>query len=188
MTRPCWRPCLMPTPAPRSWWRGVRVWFCVAILSLATDTSSTASGELLPTLSPAPQRDAWWMARHERILADVRHRQIDLVFIGDSITQGWEDAGRRVWEEYYGTRHALNLGCNSDGTEHVLWRLAHGELDGLAPRVTVVLIGTNNIGIAVRTERAPGPEPSARASCFSCLWGCRQTTTRPTREIQWPHR
>lgn len=72
--------------------------------------------------------------------------KVDLVFIGDSITQGWEGAGKTVWEKHYAGRKALNLGIGGDKTQHVLWRLENGNLDGLDPKVAVVMIGTNNSG------------------------------------------
>jgi len=68
----------------------------------------------------------------------------DVVFIGDSITQGWESAGKNVWQNYYGARNCLNFGVGGDRTEHVLWRFEHGQLDGLKPKVAVLMIGTNN--------------------------------------------
>jgi len=71
--------------------------------------------------------------------------QADIIFIGDSITQGWEGSGKEVWARYYAPRHALNLGIGSDHTQHVLWRLDHGHLTGLKPKAAVVLIGVNNI-------------------------------------------
>ena len=71
--------------------------------------------------------------------------QAEVIFVGDSIIQGWESNGKEVWAKYYTPRHALNLGIGSDHTQHVLWRLDHGNLDGLKPKVAVVLIGVNNI-------------------------------------------
>jgi lysophospholipase L1-like esterase len=93
------------------------------------------------------QRDGWHAERHQRINDTVASRQgaVDLVFVGDSITQGWEGAGRTIWEEAYGPRRAVNIGISGDRTEHVLWRLDHGNLDGITPKVAVVMIGTNNI-------------------------------------------
>lgn len=85
----------------------------------------------------------WWLARHEQKLEEAK-RGADVVFLGDSITQGWEGAGRDMWREHFGSRHALNLGFGGDSTQHVLWRLDHGELDNLHPKVVVLLIGTNN--------------------------------------------
>lgn len=87
----------------------------------------------------------WWKSRHEEKLAEIKDRadEIDLVFIGDSITHGW-DIG--LWAENFAQYGALNLGYGGDRTQHVLWRFEHGELDGLHPKVAVVMIGTNNTG------------------------------------------
>lgn len=68
----------------------------------------------------------------------------DIVFIGDSITQGWEGSGSNVWRQFYGKRKCLNFGVGGDRTQHVLWRFEQGQLDGLKPKVAVVMIGTNN--------------------------------------------
>jgi hexosaminidase len=90
------------------------------------------------------EREEWWMNRHEGIVQRVRRGDVDLVFIGDSITQGWEDAGRSVWERYYAKRKAVNVGISGDRTQHVLWRLERGCLDEVSPTLAVVMIGTNN--------------------------------------------
>lgn len=102
------------------------------------------------------------MARHEEKLAARGEAPVDLLFVGDSITQGWEAFGGETWEKYYGGRNAFNIGFSGDRTEHVLWRLRDGAVDGLAPRVAVVMIGTNNhrvntaeeIGVGVRAVAA----------------------------------
>ncbi|ULA63273.1 MAG: Putative Lipolytic enzyme, GDSL family [Nitrospira sp.] len=96
------------------------------------------------------------MSQHEQVVARVRQGAVDLLMIGDSITQGWNDEGRRVWERYYAYRRAVNLGFNSDRTEQVLWRLEHGEIDGIHPKVAVIMIGTNNSG-----SRNDPPEETA---------------------------
>jgi lysophospholipase L1-like esterase len=70
----------------------------------------------------------------------------DVLFVGDSITQGWEGAGKTVWDHYYGGRKALNIGIGGDRTQHLLWRFDHGNLDGLKPKVAILMIGTNNSG------------------------------------------
>ena len=87
---------------------------------------------------------------HERFLElNKRVKEIgaraEVIFVGDSITQGWEMNGKDVWAKYYAPRHGINLGIGSDHTQHVLWRLENGNLDGLNPKVAVVLIGVNNI-------------------------------------------
>lgn len=88
----------------------------------------------------------WWMPRHEKKLQDIKSRKIDLVFIGDSITEGWEKSGAPVWEKFYAKRNAIALGFGGDHTENILWRLQHGEVDGLNPKVAVLMFGTNNTG------------------------------------------
>ena len=105
---------------------------------------------------PAPQPEFWWITQHGHKLARIRQGEVDLLFIGDSIIQGWADEGRRIWDAYYGRRRAVNLGFNGDRTEHVLWRLDHGEIEGIAPKLVVVMIGTNNTG-----ARHDPPEESA---------------------------
>ena len=70
--------------------------------------------------------------------------QYDIAFIGDSITQGWEGAGKNVWQKYYGSRKCINLGVGGDRTQHVLWRFENGQLDGIKAKTTVLMIGTNN--------------------------------------------
>ena len=95
----------------------------------------------------------WWRARHAAKLAELHRGRVDLVFLGDSITADWEHAGpppwqdfRPLWQRFYGARHAVNLGFKGDATAHLLWRIEHGELDGIAPRAAVILIGANNLG------------------------------------------
>jgi lysophospholipase L1-like esterase len=91
---------------------------------------------------------------HEQFLDQARKGNIDLLFLGDSITQGWGDNG--VWKQFYGPRHAANFGIGGDRTQHVLWRIEHGEIDGIHPRVAVLMIGTNNVGSNSAGEIAAG--------------------------------
>ncbi len=120
---------------------------CLAFLvgaALSSIWPPLVSAEQIKAVMAAPQNASWWTERHERAVARIRRGQTDLLFIGDSITQGWEEDGRRVWDSFYGHRRAVNLGYNSDKTENVLWRLQDGELDGITPKLAVVMIGTNN--------------------------------------------
>ena len=102
--------------------------------------------------------DAMWKQRHMAKLQEARSKQVDVVLLGDSITANYELAGpgplldfRSVSERYFANRNVLNLGFSGDGTQHLLWRLANGEVAGLKPKVAVVLIGTNDIGWLSRT-------------------------------------
>jgi lysophospholipase L1-like esterase len=95
----------------------------------------------------------WWKARHITKLAEMKRGPVDLVWLGDSITQDWEMEGppewrdfAPIWQRFYGDRHALNLGFKGDTTSHLLWRMQNGELDDLHPKVAIVLIGANNMG------------------------------------------
>ena len=92
----------------------------------------------------AAHRFDWWAARHEAILERIQNGKVDLIFVGDSITHGWEGGGKELWNKYYAPRNAVNMGFGGDRTEHVLWRLDHGEIDGISPKLAVLMIGTNN--------------------------------------------
>jgi len=100
-----------------------------------------------PAVIPNSRGDeGWWNERDQAKRAIVREGNVDLAFIGDSITQGWEGNGKEVWAEYYANRKPVNLGFGGDRTEHVIWRLTKGHLNGISPKVAVVMIGTNNTG------------------------------------------
>jgi len=94
-------------------------------------------------IKPVP-RDGNWMKRHNAFNERVKQGNVDLIFIGDSITQGWEGAGKAAWAEAYGKRNAVNLGIGGDRTQHVLWRLDNGNIEGIHPKLAVIMIGTNN--------------------------------------------
>ena len=89
-----------------------------------------------------------WLARHKQKLKEIseRKRDINLVFIGDSIIHAWEDKGKQAWAACFAKYGALNLGFSGDKTENVLWRIHHGEIDSISPTLIVLMIGTNNTG------------------------------------------
>ena len=93
---------------------------------------------------PAPRRARWWRARHQALSKRASAERYRILFVGDSITDGWHDVGAPVWRMHYGN-HALNFGLGGDRTEHLLWRLEHSDLSALGAQVVVVLIGTNNL-------------------------------------------
>ncbi len=82
---------------------------------------------------------------HQQILQLAKSGPIDLVFLGDSITAFWPRKGPDTWTKLVTQYHAANFGVGADTTENVLWRINNGELDGIHPKVLVLLIGTNNI-------------------------------------------
>ncbi|GGY60483.1 GDSL-type esterase/lipase family protein [Pseudoduganella albidiflava] len=93
----------------------------------------------------------WWMPRHEqRVKENAQLRAAgtppQLVFIGDSITEGWAKEGKEEFARRYARYHPVNLGFGGDRTENILWRLQHGEVDGIDPKVVVLMAGTNNTG------------------------------------------
>lgn len=84
--------------------------------------------------------------RHAQFLARIKaDPDIDLLFLGDSITDGWPRNGEATWLKFAPYKPA-NFGVGGDRTEHLLWRLENGELEGIRPKVTIIMIGTNNIG------------------------------------------
>ena len=74
-----------------------------------------------PEVQPVEDDDDWWLLRHHAKLNEVRQRRgdIDLLMDGDSITQGWEQEPSvcELWDEYYASRKAINLGFSGDHTD-----------------------------------------------------------------------
>lgn len=112
-----------------------------------------AQDAAIETTTPAP-RDGRWMELHKRYVDRAKKGSVDLLFLGDSITQGWGD--NDVWKRFYGPRQAANFGIGGDRTQHVLWRIENGELDGISPKVAVLMIGTNNLSSSSPDEIAKG--------------------------------
>ena len=96
-----------------------------------------------PANQPSSRWDLRWFNRHKELKRDASTRCSRIVFLGDSITQNWETAGKATWDQYYEPRNALNLGISSDKTQHVLWRVLDTEF-GKQPELIVLLVGTNN--------------------------------------------
>jgi lysophospholipase L1-like esterase len=100
-----------------------------------------------PAAKASDRKDKGWVSRHEKFLAQTKKGGIDVVFLGDSITQGWEGSGKKVWAETFAPFKAGNYGIGGDQTGHVLWRITEGkELEGIDPKAAVIMIGTNNTG------------------------------------------
>ena len=88
----------------------------------------------------------YWETRHEAYSERAQEGNIGLLFLGDSITEGWKGQ-EQIWREFWGEHDAVNFGISGDLTQHVVWRIEHGELDGANPEVLVLMIGTNNTGV-----------------------------------------
>jgi lysophospholipase L1-like esterase len=99
-----------------------------------------------PAATPAPRAQGW-VKRHDGFVAIAKKGDVDVVFLGDSITDGWRGgAGKPTWEKHFLPLKAANFGIGGDQTQHVLWRITNGELEGIKPKVAVLMIGTNNLG------------------------------------------
>ena len=126
-----------------------------ALLTLSAVFLATVVSAEVPShvaTSPVP-RDDGWKKRHESFNVISKEGKAPLVFLGDSITQGWGGAGKEAWAKYWAPMGAANFGIGGDRTEHVLWRLDNGNFDGLKPKLVVLMIGTNNTGHKGRPQK-----------------------------------
>ena len=159
--------------------RGTLAMLCVAWL-LAAETAVNAADTAASALKPAPSTRSEWAGKHQRNVERAKRGSVDLLFMGDSITEFWSTKGQDVWTETYEPLKAANFGIAADKVENVLWRLTNGELDGISPKVVVLMIGINNtwgggnagviadgIGEVVRTLRTK--LPSARVLLLGLL-------------------
>lgn len=121
----------------------------ISLLQISTfaQTNAAAAPEIHQNTAiiPVPRTDRT-TNRQTEVLNRAKNApgDYDIEFIGDSITQGWEGAGKNVWQEFYGKRKCINFGVGGDRTQHVLWRFENGQLDHIKAKVAVVMIGTNN--------------------------------------------
>jgi len=135
--------------------------FCVAIVAAygltafgaaPTPVESTAVAKMESRTKdtkrdPGIFGDYWWanrfLSRHQ-LVEKQRGKTVDLVLVGDSIMHFWEWKHPASWAKLTQGRTVLNLGYGGDRTQNVLWRIAHGELDGYKAKNIVLMIGTNN--------------------------------------------
>ncbi len=130
------------------------LWFALAFAVLAL-VARAADDE--PT-RPAPRKEnPVWMERHAALLARAK-KGADVVFLGDSLTQGWEGPdGAEAWKKHFEPLKAANFGAGGDHTEHVLWRLTEGkELQELKPKVIVLQVGGSNLAANSTDEIVDG--------------------------------
>jgi len=127
-----------------------------ALLPLTfAQTPTAAPAKKIDASAPIAKADAngvinpGFQKAHESFLARGKAGPIDVLFLGDSITAGWANAARtHIWESFYGKNQPANFGIGGDQTQHVIWRIENGELDGIKPKVTVLMLGTNNTSAA----------------------------------------
>ena len=137
----------------------------------------------------APNAD--FMRKHEQFVKTAREGKAQLVFIGDSITAGW-GAKKPIWDKAFGTYQPANFGIGGDRTQHVLWRITNGELDGIKPKAAVLLIGTNNVapdsaegiakGITVIVETIRAKQPQAKILLLAVFPRGEKAAPNPARE------
>jgi lysophospholipase L1-like esterase len=101
-------------------------------------------GKTHSAVTPTAKSDASWMRRYETANVRLKEGNVDLLYIGDSITQGFEGSGRQVWNKYYAPRNAVNMGISGDRTQNALWRLDNSDFNNVKPKLAIVMIGTNN--------------------------------------------
>lgn len=124
---------------------------CLAPFAYSAETAVKPDATAKATSKPRKADDASTPAavnagRQKAFLELAKDKGIQLVFLGDSITDFWQRQGKAVWDEFYARHNPANFGVSGEHTEHTLGHIAGGILDGLHPKAVVIMIGTNNIG------------------------------------------
>src|SRR5205823_12862334 len=123
----------------------------------ARETPATETSTNGPADRSAPRTDQNSMTAHAQLLEKAKQGRIDAYFEGDSIVRRWGalDYPELLanWRANFFGWNAANFGWGADRTQNILWRLEHGELDGVDPKVIVLLAGTNNVGPQPRDEQ-----------------------------------
>jgi lysophospholipase L1-like esterase len=132
--------------------------FALAVAQTPTTAPATAAPAAEPVDASAaiPKTGSTrFFQLHESFLARGKAGPIGALFLGDSITEGWNKAPH-IWEHYFGQYQPANFGISGDWTQHVIWRIENGELDGISPKVVVFMLGTNNSGLHTGEQIAAG--------------------------------
>ncbi|NLF71877.1 MAG: acetylhydrolase [Candidatus Anammoximicrobium sp.] len=164
-------------PSPQgalAWARAMEPTLCQLMGDSNRDTAAVDNTALAPV--PKLENDCYdWYARHAEVLKVKNQLAPEVVLIGDSITHFWAGPprapiqnGPQAWQTLFGERRVLNLGFGWDRTQNVLWRLDHGEFDGLHPRWVIINIGTNNFSTTANA-RANTPAQVAEGIRAICL-------------------
>ena len=172
----------------------------VAITAAQAQTKPAASAVKLPPqvpdvaaekFGPDGKVNAGFIASHERFVKIAQEGKAQLVFLGDSITAGW-NGKKEIWDKAFGAYKPANFGIGGDRTQHVLWRITHGELDGIKPKAVVLMIGTNNSssdpaegiakGITAIVETIRAKQPQAKILLLAVFPRGEKPSPNPGRE------
>jgi lysophospholipase L1-like esterase len=161
--------------------------FCLlTVVAIAATTGAliaqaTAPAAPGPADRPAPRTDQNSLTAHAQLLEKARAGRIDVYFVGDSIARRWgaTDYPELLanWRQNFFGWNAADFGWGADRTENILWRLENGELDGVNPKVIVILAGTNNIG---SQPGGPGKVADITRGLTAILERCRQRAPQAT--------
>jgi lysophospholipase L1-like esterase len=129
---------------------------CAAQTTNATNAEAAVAAAPRTNTAIIPKLSSGFMRQHTNFVEIAKKGDIDVLFMGDSITDWWRSAapqgGRNVFQKYFGDQKVANFGIAGDRTQGVLWRLQNGEGEGYKPKVIMLMIGTNN------TDRNTGGE------------------------------
>ncbi len=113
---------------------------------VSASAQETAVKQLPYTVIPTDKmNEAWWKTRHEENCARIAQGNVDLLLIGDSITNGWDTRGKEISDFFYGDRNCVNMGFGGDQTQHVLWRLNNAPMEKIQPKAAMLLVGVNSL-------------------------------------------
>jgi lysophospholipase L1-like esterase len=142
----------------------------LALPVLADEKEDNSAVKPEPRKNKEREPDKGWMNRHKNFVQMAQKGGIELLFLGDSITDAWggeghgkNAAGSKIFVEEIVPLHAANFGIGGDRTQHVLWRLQNGELEGIQPKVLMLMIGTNNLGANTAEQIADGIKAIVKA-------------------------
>ena len=137
-------------------------------LAMLVLTAGVRAADQPNSATTSAPRDTNWVKRHQGFVEIAKKGGVDVLFLGDSITDGWREAGKEQWETNFVPLKAANFGIGGDRTQHVLWRLENGELDGITPKLTVLMIGTNNLGNNTDQEIVDGIRAIIKGLYLKC--------------------
>lgn len=110
---------------------------------------------------------AVWDRMHAEDSLIARHDAVDVLFVGDSITAGWDPS---LWQQHFAPLKAANFGIGGDHTGNILWRLQHGAIGNLRPKLVVLLAGVNNFGHLQETPEQIAKGVAAVVSQLRLAW------------------